>query len=208
MEADALIGLGRLGDAEVALNDFESAIPRTGLASAALTLARCRGNLAVANGEAAQAETAFAKAHSMGTNVAMPFERALLCLDDGRRLRWVEDKAGSDCASRAGASSLLQPRADPYVEACAAELLALEAPVWSDAPAVANGLSRAELAVARLVADRPHQQRGGESTVRLGEDRRVPPPELFHEARHLVASRAGGTASLGRWVCKADSNRS
>jgi DNA-binding CsgD family transcriptional regulator len=152
MEADALIGLGRLGDAEVALNDFESAIPRTGLASAALTLARCRGNLAVANGEAAQAETAFAKAHSMGTNVAMPFERALLCLDDGRRLRWVEDKAAAIAQVERAHRLFSNLGADPYVEACAAELLALEAPVWSDAPAVANGLSRAELAVARLVA--------------------------------------------------------
>ena len=48
LEADALIGLGRLNDAETALNDLEAAIPPAGSASAALTLARCRGNLAVA----------------------------------------------------------------------------------------------------------------------------------------------------------------
>ena len=36
IEADALIGLGRLDDADAALDDLEAAIPRTGLASAAL----------------------------------------------------------------------------------------------------------------------------------------------------------------------------
>ena len=39
--ADALIGLGRLDDAETALSEFEDAIPAAGLASAALALARC-----------------------------------------------------------------------------------------------------------------------------------------------------------------------
>ena len=50
IEADALIGLGRLDDAEAMLDEFEAAIPPAGLASAALALARCRGNLAVARG--------------------------------------------------------------------------------------------------------------------------------------------------------------
>jgi DNA-binding CsgD family transcriptional regulator len=42
--------------------------------------------------------------------------------------------------------------ADPYVEACAKELAALEVVATPDSPAVLLGLSRAELAVARLVA--------------------------------------------------------
>ena len=54
IEADALIGLGRLDEAESALGEFEAAIPAAGLASAALALARCRGNLAVAAGAAAR----------------------------------------------------------------------------------------------------------------------------------------------------------
>jgi hypothetical protein len=56
IEVDALIGLGRLDDAANALGELEDAIPQPGLASAALTLARCRGNLAVASGQAARAE--------------------------------------------------------------------------------------------------------------------------------------------------------
>jgi hypothetical protein len=48
MEAAALIDLGRLGEAAGALHEFEAAIPPSGLPSAALALARCRGALAVA----------------------------------------------------------------------------------------------------------------------------------------------------------------
>jgi hypothetical protein len=63
IEADALIGLGRPDDAEIALREFEGAIPQAGLASAALAVARCRGNLAMASGHASQAEAAFTRGH-------------------------------------------------------------------------------------------------------------------------------------------------
>jgi hypothetical protein len=67
IEAGALIGLGRLDDAAIALSEFEDAIPGTGLASAALALARCRGNLALASGHVAQAEAAFTRGpHARG----------------------------------------------------------------------------------------------------------------------------------------------
>jgi hypothetical protein len=75
IEADALIALGRLGDAELALDEFEGAVPRPGLRSAALMLARCRGNLAVASGDAAQAAAMFERAHVIQTDVSMPFEQ-------------------------------------------------------------------------------------------------------------------------------------
>src|SRR5580704_8152257 len=85
-EADALVGLGRLGDAERALDEFDSVVPHGGLGSAALTLARCRGNLAAAMGDETGAEQAFSRARSITTMAPMPFEVALLNLDDGRRL--------------------------------------------------------------------------------------------------------------------------
>ena len=65
LEADALIGLGRLDDAMHALDEFEAAVPGGGLPSAALALARCRGNLAVATGDAGQAQLMFERAHSL-----------------------------------------------------------------------------------------------------------------------------------------------
>ena len=151
MEADALIDLGRLDDAEAAMDDFERAIPQTGLASAAMALARCRGNLAVARGKAAHAEEQFAYAHSMETLVPTPFEHALLGLDDGRRLRSVENAPGAVAQLEKAHRVFSQLGADPYVQACATELAALEVAAAPESPAKLL-LSRAELAVARLVA--------------------------------------------------------
>jgi ATP/maltotriose-dependent transcriptional regulator MalT len=152
IEADALIGLGRLGGAAVALDEFEAAIPHSGLASAELALARCRGNLAAANGDDAEAETAFTRAHAMEAGISMPFEIALLCLDDGRRLCAVGDRAAAIVQLERAHHLFSDLGADPYVTRCVVELSALEISVSTDAPAAVLALSRAELAVARLVA--------------------------------------------------------
>ena len=112
IEADALVGLGRLEEAEAALTEFEAAIPRAGLASAALMLARCRANLAVAIGDARRAETAFARAHSLEAQVPMPFEHALLSLHDGRRLRG-RGSAGRGRTTRESQPPLLRARSRP-----------------------------------------------------------------------------------------------
>jgi DNA-binding CsgD family transcriptional regulator len=152
MEADALIDLGRLSEAEAALVEFEAAIPQSGLASAALALARCRGALAAANGKANEAEVEFARAHSVEPKVPMPFENALLALDDGRRLRTIGNHAAAIVQLEKAHRIFSDLGADPYVQACATELAALQVTVAPDSPATLLGLSRAELAVARLVA--------------------------------------------------------
>ena len=151
LEADALIRLGRLGEAKTALDEFEAAVPPSGLHSAALALARCRGNLAVATGSSAQAEEMFGRAHSLEPLVPMPFERALLGLDDGRRLRGIHDRPGAVAQFEAAHKVFSDLGADPYVQACAAELAALQVAAAEASPAALLGLSRAELAVARLV---------------------------------------------------------
>ncbi len=152
MEADALTSLGRLDEATSALHEFEAAVPRVGLASAALALARCRGNLAVAAGDATRAEEAFTRAHLLEAEVPMPLEQALVSLDDGRRLR-SGGKAVEAVAQLERAHEIFSSLgADPYVAACAAELATLEVTASPDSPATILGLSRAELAVARLVA--------------------------------------------------------
>ena len=152
MEADALIGLGRFGEAAFALDEFDAAIPAAGMASATLALLRCRGNLAVAVGDARAAEGAFADAHLMEPTVPMPFEHALVGLDDGRRLRAGDSTAAAVRQFERAHRIFSQLGADPYVEACATELAALEIPASPDSPATTLGLSRAEMAVARLVA--------------------------------------------------------
>jgi len=152
IEADALIRLGRLDDAGAALSEFEAAVPRDGLASAALALARCRGSLAVASGHAAQAEAAFARAHLIKADVPMPFEHALLSLDDGRRLRAAGTMPAAVAQLERARQLFSGLGADPYVQACAAELAAPQVTAEAGRPAALLGLSRAELAVARLVA--------------------------------------------------------
>src|ERR1700677_4618777 len=152
IEADALIGLGRLDDAETALSELADAIPAAGLASAALTLARGRGNLAMARGHAAHAEVAFTRAHLIAAEVPMPFEHALLSLDDGRRWRAAGDRPQAIPQLETAHRLFSGLGADPYVQACATELAALQVTAAAEGPAALLGLSRAELAVARLVA--------------------------------------------------------
>jgi len=152
IEADALIGLGRLDDAETALSEFEDAIPAAGLASAALALARCRGNLAVARGSATRAEAAFRQGHAIEAQAPMPFEHALLSLDDGRRLRAAGNQPAAVAQLEKAHRLFSGLGADPYVRACAAELAALQVTAAAASPAALLGLSRSELAVARLAA--------------------------------------------------------
>jgi DNA-binding CsgD family transcriptional regulator len=152
IEADALIGLGRLDDAAAALSELEDAIPAAGLPSASLALARCRGNLAVAVGAAAQAEAAFARGHLIAADMPMPFEDALLSLDDGRRLRAAGDRPAAVGQLERAHRLFSALGADPYVQACATELAALQVTAATGSPAALLGLSRSELAVARLVA--------------------------------------------------------
>jgi DNA-binding CsgD family transcriptional regulator len=151
-EVDALVGLGRLGDAERALDEFDSAVPHGGPGSAELARARCRGNLAAAMDDETGAEQAFSQARSITTMAPMPFEVALLNFDDGRRLRgFGHGPAAVSCLEEAH-KAFSRLGADPFVQACAGELAALHVTAAPQSPAKLLGLSRAELAVARLVA--------------------------------------------------------
>jgi DNA-binding CsgD family transcriptional regulator len=152
LEADALTGLGRLDDAETALREFSGAIPAAGLVSAALTLARCRGNLAVARGDAAQAEAAFRRGHELAADLPMPFEHALLSLDNGRRLRAAGNRPPAVRRLEQAHQLFSRLGAEPYLLACVADLATLQVTATEGSPAALAGLSRAELAVARLVA--------------------------------------------------------
>jgi DNA-binding CsgD family transcriptional regulator len=152
IEIDALVGLGRLDEAAVSLDEFEAAIAPTGLPSAALMLARGRGNLAVAARDPTLAAAMFAHARLVGADVKMPFEHARLSLDDGRRLRAAEDRPAAAAQLEHARRLFSGLGADPYVEACDAELGPLQVTVVTDRPGALLGLSRAEMAVARLVA--------------------------------------------------------
>ena len=151
-EVDALIGLGRLDEAEIALADFETAMPDSNPPSAAIAIARCEGNLANSTGDRTRAESAFVRGHAIARGAPMPFEQALLCLDDGRRLHQMDKQAEAVAQLEAAHRLFSELGADPYLRRCAEQLEALQVPAAVESPAVALGLSRAEMAVARLVA--------------------------------------------------------
>ena len=152
LEADALIGLGRLDDAMHALDEFEAAVPagRPDVGSAgprSLSREPGRSDWRCGPGQGDVRASTLAGAgrtDALRTRPRRP--------DDGRRLRWIEDGPGA-IAQFEGAHRVFSALgADPYVQVCAAELATLEVSAATESPAALLGLSRAELAVARLVA--------------------------------------------------------
>ena len=151
-EIDALIGLGRLGDAEAALEEFEAVLPEPTPVSALISIARCEGNLATAAGDTSRAHLAFVRGQAAADGMTMAFEQALLRLDDGRRLLRLQRQAEAVVQLEAARRLFADLGADPYVRRCTEDLELLQIPVTMEGPAVTLGLSRAEMAVARLVA--------------------------------------------------------
>ena len=151
LEVAALIGLGRLDDAEAALQELLAAVPAFGLASASMTAARLRGNLAVAQGDLAGAGVSFASAWQLAQGLPLPFQLALLERDDGRRLRRVGDRQGAAVHFRQARDRLVALGAQPYVAACERELQACGAEIQPEQQPASWNLTASELAVARLV---------------------------------------------------------
>jgi DNA-binding CsgD family transcriptional regulator len=117
-----------------------------------IALARCRGNLAAAMGDETGVEQAFSHARSITTMAPMPFEAALLNLDDGRRLCRFGHGPAAIARLEEAHKAFSHLGADPFVQACATELAQLHVTAASHGAAALLGLTRAELAVARLVA--------------------------------------------------------
>ena len=151
-EIDALTAMARLGEAEAALREFEAACSEVPVPSALLMLARCEGNLAAARGDRSGAEASFRRGHVLAPGVAMPLELGLLHLDDGRRLRQVGRRSEAVGQLEKAHRLFSDLGADPYVRQCADELELLQVSATTESPEVTLGLSRAEMAVARLVA--------------------------------------------------------
>jgi DNA-binding CsgD family transcriptional regulator/tetratricopeptide (TPR) repeat protein len=152
LEVDALIGLGRLDDAEAALEDLGAAIPASGLASASMTAARLRGNLALARGDLAGAGESFAAAAQLAEGLPLPFQLALLERDDGRRLRRAGDRQAAVARLRQARDRFLSLGARPHADACERELEACGAEARAGHGPARWNLTASEMAVARLVA--------------------------------------------------------
>ena len=152
LEVEALIGLGRLDEAEAALQELLAAIPAFGLPSASMTAARLHGNLAVARGDPAGAGESFAAAWQLAQGLPLPFQLALLERDDGRRLRLAGDRRGATGRLRQARDRLVTLGAHPHVAACERELQAYGAEIRPESGPARWNLTASEMAVARLVA--------------------------------------------------------
>ena len=165
LEAEALIGLGRVDDAGAALAELDAAIPANGLPSASMTAARLHGNLAVLRGDLAGAEESFAAAWQLARGLSLPFQLALLERDDGRRLRRAGDRQSAVVRLRQARDHLAALGAQPHVATCERELAHCGAEIRPERRPAWN-LTASELAVARLVSTgRSNREVAGELYV-------------------------------------------
>ena len=152
LEIEALIGLGRLGEAEAALAELEAALPPAGPQSGLVAAARLRGDLAAAAGHQAAAAAAFQAAWRRAKGLRVPLALAQLEISDARRLRGAGQPQQAVARLRSARQRLTTLGARPYVEICDRELAAAGAPAGPQTMPALPGLTPAELAVARLVA--------------------------------------------------------
>jgi DNA-binding CsgD family transcriptional regulator len=99
---EALVGLGRLGEAPTLLSPLQDVGYRLGIPWAIAAAARCRGILAAADGDLESAEISLDEAVSVGENAGIPLElgRSLLVLGSVRRRRG-EKRAARQALARA-----------------------------------------------------------------------------------------------------------
>ena len=152
LEIDALIGLGRLGQAETALAELDAALPPAGPPSILVAAARLRGDLAAAAGHQDAAAAAFQTAWQRAEGLQVPLALAQLEISDARRLRAAGQPQQAVARLRAARQRLTSLGARPYVEICDRELAAAGAPAGPKTAPALVGLTPAEQAVARLVA--------------------------------------------------------
>ena len=152
LEIDALIGLARFEQAETALAELETVLSPAGPASVLMTAARLRGDLATATGHQAAAAAAFETAWRRAQGLRVPLALALLEISDARRLHAVGQLRTAAARLRSARQRLTTLGARPYLQACDRELSAVGAPAGTRTVPALPGLTRAEQAVARLVA--------------------------------------------------------
>ena len=152
LEIDALIGLGRLAEAETALAELEAVLPPAEPRSVLVAAARLRGDLAAAAGHPGAAAAAFQTAWHRAEGLPVPLALAQLEISDARRLRGAGQPQQAVARLRSARQRLTSLGARPYLEICDRELAAAGAPAGPQTMPALVGLTPAELAVARLVA--------------------------------------------------------
>lgn len=155
LELDALLAAERLGEAAASLRELEVVVADGDppcSPSAQLAAARLRGGLAAAEGDLTSAAEAFRRAWRHARGVRAPLSLALLEIADADRLRagGQRDRAVARLRSARGRLDALGAAA--YLARCDRELAACGVPVQPSQGPATVGLTRAERAVALLVA--------------------------------------------------------
>jgi ATP/maltotriose-dependent transcriptional regulator MalT len=152
LEVEAFIALGQLNEAARALEELERAIPASGLLSGEVSCWHLQGLLADARGRSADANDAYATARRLAGALQIPFQVALLELDDGRHATKHGRLDEARTALHSAHQRLRSLKAQPYIALCESALRdAGERADPSEAGPILR-LTPTELVVARLVS--------------------------------------------------------
>ena len=151
LEIEALVGLDRLGQAETALAELETALSRAGPVSARVAAARLRGDLATAAGHQDAAAAAFATAWRRAQGLRVPLALAQLEISDARRLRAAGQSRQAVARLRSARQRLITLGARLTWRYATGSWPPPGAPVEPETAPAFVGLAPAEQAVARLV---------------------------------------------------------
>ncbi len=150
--AEALVMVGRRGQAEAVLTPFEALAAARGRRSVMASAARARGTLEAAHGHAERADAAFRDGLKHASELPVPFERALLETAYGCYLRRAGRRDESAAHLQAARTRFAQLDARPFLERCDRELTACDRTPPRRTDESRTSLTPQELAVARLVA--------------------------------------------------------
>jgi DNA-binding CsgD family transcriptional regulator len=149
--ASALIALRRFEDADRVLADQTAVAQRLGRRSALATVARIRGELAMARRQPAEARAAFNLAVTLGAGSATVLDHAWTQALYGRFLRRAGERRAAGDLLRVARDTFARLGATPFLDSCNAELAACGLAVDRSPAAPLGRLTTQEQAVARLV---------------------------------------------------------
>ncbi|MGD9528929.1 MAG: AAA family ATPase [Dehalococcoidia bacterium] len=152
MYGDALVSTGLLDEADTFLDPREIVAAERGRNVEIARLARVRGRLEAARGNAKEAEEAFEHGLAQFERHPVPFEKALVELAYGQTLRRSGKRRMAAARLRAAADGFAILGARPYMERCDRELVACGLSTADRRTFDVTRLTAQELAVARLVA--------------------------------------------------------
>ena len=150
--ADALVGLGRLDEAQAVLEPFEEVAHARRRRSSIANALRVRGNLEAARRSPDAAEAAFVDGLEHAQAVSIPFDRARLHAAYGRLLRRAGRRRAAVAQLTEAKARFAQLGAQPYLQACEHELAVCGIATSGRHDRGPARLTPQEISIARLVA--------------------------------------------------------